>query len=181
MPEPRLPDPYDGLPIVKVTAALKGAGDGLSKAMSTDAMTLHHGDKLTAVIEVGVASTTIKPLDPEDPTGPQVAVYTLQASGRATFVDAALEADVAKLLDAQAKRNDEARGRPQLPLDGDSPAALAPGDDPSVPSPGVVKAPEDDGTPTDEEGFADPAAKPAAPAKKAAKRTSKRASLSSVE
>ena len=167
MPEMTLPDPYDGLPIVKVAAALKGAGDGLSKALATGAMKLHHGDRLIAILDVEVSETSIKPLDKEEPRGPQQAKYTLVADGRATFVDEALRADVNQLLDAQAKANDAAAGRPQLPLEGPDaiPAALDPADDPERPSPGMEDSAAVDAVltpvpdlPLDEEGYADPEA-----------------------
>jgi hypothetical protein len=165
MPEPKLPGPFDGRPIVKVTTALRGAGDGLSKAMATDAMRIHHGERLTALVDVVCLGTHIKPLDNEDPSGPQQAVYQLVATGRATFVGPELAPDVAKLLDAQEQRNDEARGRPQLPMDtSQAPAALAEGDDPSVPSPALGAPPADD-LPTDGDGYADPALAAPEPAK----------------
>lgn len=172
MPEPRLPDPFDGRPITKVTTSIKGAGDGLSKALATDAMTLHHGDKLTAVLDVVCVATKVSPLDAETPEGPQQVQYELKATGRATFVDSALQADVDNLLDAQERRNAEHRGTPALPDVGTIPTGLAPGDDGSAPSPslGVPHPPTDDGTPTDADGYADPElAKADGAAKKATK------------
>lgn len=166
MPEQTLPDPYDGLPIVKVEIVLKGAGDGLSKALATSAMKLHHGEQLIATMDVEVVGTTIKPLDAEDPRGPQKAKYELKAAGRATFVDESLRSDVDGLLAKQQAANDAAAGRPQLPLDGPDavPAALPDGDDPSVPSPGMDAASADvdralaaePDFPEDEDGYADP-------------------------
>lgn len=140
MPEMKLPEPYDGRPVVKTTVAIKKAGDGLSQAMATDAQTLHIGERLTVVLEVDVSSVKHAPLDKDDLSGPLVLTYTLSATSRATIVDDRL---VSAALEAQQKRNDEAAGRPQLDLDtADSiPAALADDDDPSVPSPGMEPAP----------------------------------------
>jgi hypothetical protein len=125
MPEMKLPAPYDGLPVVKTVVKIRKVGDGLSKAASTDPMTLHHGDEVDVIVRCVVASTTLKPLDDESPRGPQVACYDLEGTGKATIVDIGDQA-ITALLDAQQKRNDEAAGRPQLPL--------SPDDDTSVPS-----------------------------------------------
>jgi hypothetical protein len=133
MPEMHLPEPYDGSPVVKTVVKVTKTGDGLSKAVAAQPMTLHHGDEVDVVIRCTVASTTLKPLDPDaDPRGPQVAAYDLQGGGKATILDVGDNA-IAALYEAQEKRNDEAAGKPQLPL--------APGDDPSVPSPGVLTQP----------------------------------------
>lgn len=139
---PGLPDPYDGQPIVQVSPKVTNTGDGLSKSMTTDAVQLRLGDQLTVIMDVEVAGVDLRPVDKDDPAGPLVAKYVLRAGGRATIVDAD-DDTVAAILDAQQKRNDEAAGKPQLPL--------AEGDDPSRVSPGLTELPEgaavlDDGT-----------------------------------
>lgn len=155
MPEMRLPDPWDGAPIVKVAIRVKNVGDGLSTAASTDPMTLHHGDEVDLLIRCKVASTALKPLDEDTPRGPQVADYILKGTGKATILDTG-HAAIEDLLEEQQRRNDEAAGRPQLPLDGAGsiPAALDPEDDPERPSAGLEDVPD---IPTDEDGYADPA------------------------
>jgi hypothetical protein len=132
MPEMHLPEPYDGSPVVKTVVKVTKTGDGLSKAVGTMPMTLHHGDEVDVVIRCTVASTTLKPLDPEDPRGPQVAAYDLQGGGKATILDVG-DDTISALYAAQEKRNADAAGTPQLPL--------ADGDDPAVPSPGVLAPP----------------------------------------
>lgn len=153
MTTPGLPDPYDGQPIVKVTTQVTNAGDGLSKAMATDALRLHMGEPVTLLLDAEVAGVNVRPLDKEDPKGPLVATYVLRASGRATFVDPT-DGTVQAMLDAQQKRNDEAAGRQQLPYDSAT-------DDPARPS-AALAAPADgddwDGEPSPGDPGYDPEA-----------------------
>jgi hypothetical protein len=109
MPERRLPDPFDGQPIVKTTVALRDVGDGLSEAVATDAQVLHSGETVTVVIEARVDHFVIKPLDKDDPGGPLVLGYVLKGTDRAT-ITGAQEQVLAQLLDAQQQRNEQARG-----------------------------------------------------------------------
>lgn len=139
---PGLPDPYDGQPIVQVSPKVTNTGDGLSKSMTTDAVRLPLGGKATVIMDVEIAGVDLRPVDKDNPSGPLVAKYVLRAEGTATIVDRDNQG-VRSMLDAQQKRNDEAAGKPQLPL--------AEGDDPSRVSPGLLELPEgaavlDDGT-----------------------------------
>lgn len=138
MPEMNLPEPFDGRAVVKTTVKIKNAGDGLSKAMAADAQTIHLGERLTVVLEVDCSGVDVRPLDKDDLSGPVTVAYVLSATSKATIVDDKL---VRAALDAQQKRNDEAAGKPQMDFpDAEAPAALAPDDDPSVPSPGMQGA-----------------------------------------
>jgi hypothetical protein len=132
MPEMKLPDPWDGSPVVKTVVKVTKTGDGLSKAVGTLPMTLHHGQEVDVVIRCTVASTTLKPLDPDsDPRGPQIAAYDLQGGGKATILDVG-DDTINALYAEQEKRNADAAGTPMLALD----------DDPAEPSPAVLAEPE---------------------------------------
>lgn len=122
MPDPKLPEPYDGQPVIKTTVKITRAGDGLSEALATDQQTLHLGEKVTVVLETEVVGVNIKPLDKETPSGPLVAQYVLAATDRATIADGE---DIEAMLVEQQKRNEQAKGIHQLPMDDDVPRDAA--------------------------------------------------------
>jgi hypothetical protein len=126
MPDPRLPDPFDGQPIVKTTVSIRNAGDGLSEALATDQQTLHMGERVVVVLEARVAGANVAALDEDDPGGALKITYVLKATERATLSAAEGEHDVlGKLLDAQQQRNEEAKGIMRLVPD-DTPEADTP-------------------------------------------------------
>jgi hypothetical protein len=143
MPDPKsLPAPFDGQPVVKAGVKVRNAGDGLSKALTTDPQTLHLGERVVVLIETEVTGADIRPLDKEAPRGPVTVSYVLTATSRATIIE---DDSIEDLLAAQHRRNEEAAGVLHLDLDGDGPDPvpdLAPDDDLEVPSPGIVKPPK---------------------------------------
>lgn len=103
---------FDGKPVLGTSVAITNAGDGLSKAMTIEPEELHHGERLTVVIECEVTKIGFVPI--KDSPG-LMRVHTLSA-GLATVIDHAL---VKELLDKQRQRLEEAAGVHRLPLDSD--------------------------------------------------------------
>lgn len=108
-------DSFDGQDVTGTTIKVTNAGDGLSKAMETEPVMLHHGDKAYVVIECDVSRVSFDPVDRDEPGGDLVRVHTLRA-GTSTIVDFEL---VDKVITEQARKNvlaDEARkGIARLP------------------------------------------------------------------
>lgn len=100
---------FDGRDVVGTTIALTNAGDGLSKAVATEPIELHHGEKVYVVFETEVSKVRFD--KSKDDASKLVRVHTLKA-GTATIVDFDLVSDV---LTAQEKKNDEAEGKQKLP------------------------------------------------------------------
>jgi hypothetical protein len=106
---------FDGQEVTGTTIKIINAGDGLSKAMETEPVMLHHGQKAYVVIECDVARVSFDPVDRDEPAGNLLRVHTLRA-GTSTLVDFEL---VNKVITEQARKNtlaDEARkGITRLP------------------------------------------------------------------
>lgn len=105
---PGVLDSFDGQDVTSTTIQVTNAGDGLSKAMETEPVMLHHGDKAYVVIECDVAKVGFVPVDRDEPAGDLTRVHTLRA-GTSTIVDYVL---VEKVIVEQARKNqlaDEAR------------------------------------------------------------------------
>jgi len=103
---------FDGREIVTASIKVTRAGDGLSQAMTVEPKEYHIGDIITVVLECEVATVNFKPINDTDVLA---RVHTLRA-GIATIVENAFAKSV---LDAQRKKNDEAKGIQALPLDDD--------------------------------------------------------------
>ncbi len=100
---------FDGRDVVGTTIALTNAGDGLSKAVATEPIELHHGEKVYVVFETEVSKVRFD--KSKDDASKLVRVHTLKA-GTATIVDFDLVSDV---LNAQEKKNDAAEGKQKIP------------------------------------------------------------------
>lgn len=101
---------FDGREVVATTIALTNAGDGLSKAVATEPLELHHGEKCYVVFETDVKKVRFD--QSKDDPSKLIRVHTLKA-GVATIVDFDL---VAKVLTAQQEKNDKAAGKAAIPF-----------------------------------------------------------------
>lgn len=113
MEQHRLPEPWLGQPFAKATVALQNVGDGLSKAVATDRLVLLPGEYVNVVVRARVDHHVVKPLVADDPGGPLAVTYVLKGTEKCTVVADDDEA-LAKLLDAQQQRTEEAAGRMRL-------------------------------------------------------------------
>lgn len=91
-------DTFEGDSVVQMTIALKNAGDGLSKAITTEPRKMRIGDKGVLVIEFEVTAVDHKVIKD---TGTLQRQHDLRA-GTATFVEREL---VAQVLEAQEGAN----------------------------------------------------------------------------
>lgn len=111
---------FEGKDVTSSTIRITNAGDGLSEAMKVDAQEFHQGERRYVVLECDVADVTFKPVDKDDPSGPQRRVHTFKA-GTATIVEADL---VQSLIEQQRERNlraqEEAAGIVRLPIPEDT-------------------------------------------------------------
>lgn len=115
---PNLSD-YRGHDVIGSTVSIRNTGDGLSKAMDVDPVELELGNIVHIVLECEVEKHRYEPIkDVED----ALKLVNMLKAGRATIVDGDI---VARYLDEQQRRIDEASGVMQLPVDGDE------GDDPA--------------------------------------------------
>lgn len=104
--------PFDDREVTKATIAVTNAGDGLRKALAVSPAEYHHGDTVHVVLRCVVSKVTFVE---DNDTGDLTRVQTLKA-GTSTIVDGKL---VAKVLDAQQKAIDAAKGQGSLDLNGD--------------------------------------------------------------
>lgn len=113
--------PFEGKAVLRSTIAITNAGDGLSNAMKVEPVEFHQGETVYVVLECEVASVGFKPIDKDDPGGPQARVHTFRA-GTATIVDGAI---VKEQVAEQAERiriaKEQAQGIQRLPLGDDEP------------------------------------------------------------
>lgn len=103
---------FEGLDVIQSSIRVVRAGDGLSKAMALDPVVLHTGQDVTIVIRCKVGSIIHRPIKD---TESLERVQTLEA-GSAAIIDDQL---VAKLLDEQKLRLEQAAGVQRLPMDDD--------------------------------------------------------------
>lgn len=101
---------YRGREVMRTSIAIKGAGDGLSKALGVDPVEYEPGSKQKhyIVLEVECESHMHKRI-------PDTNAFELKqtfVAGTATFVESDLVRDV---IEAQEKRLEEAQGIQQLP------------------------------------------------------------------
>ena len=57
---------HEGADVLTSTIAVKGAGDGLSKAMDLEPTVLHRGDKVFVVLECEVGTISFPPIKDTD-------------------------------------------------------------------------------------------------------------------
>jgi hypothetical protein len=91
---------FEGLAVTQSSIEIPGAAGGFRDALKVDAVELHKGDVIYAVLECEVQKIRHDSLDKEDLTGPQERVHILRVTN-ATLVDKALVGDA---LSAQADR-----------------------------------------------------------------------------
>lgn len=105
--------PFDDRDVVETSIRIVGAGDGLSESMEIEPVELHHGQRVHIVLRGEVTKVTYEATKDSDELR---RVHTVRAVF-GTLVD---EPVVRKVLDAQRKAIDKARGLAQLPgVDGD--------------------------------------------------------------
>lgn len=104
---------YRGHDVIGATVSIRNTGDGLSKAMDVDPVELELGNIVHIVLECEVEKHRYEPIKDVDEA---LKLVNMLKAGRATIVDGDI---VAKYLDDQQKRIDEASGVLQLPVDGD--------------------------------------------------------------
>lgn len=107
---------FDGRQVITSSIKVTNAGDGLSAAMSIDPQEFHHGQKVYLVIEAECTKVEFVPIKDTDKLA---RVHTLKA-GVSTPVD---HDKVKRVLDAQRKALEEAKGVAQFP-------GMNPADDP---------------------------------------------------
>jgi hypothetical protein len=133
--------PYKDHDVVSATVSIRRTGDGLSKAMNVDPVELPLGSKVHVVLECEVEKHRYEPLDKDHPSILQL--VNMLVAGRATIVDGDI---VAKYLDEQQKRIEQAEGVQRLPgmddEDGDEPSPLGDAMDEAV---GALEDAEADG------------------------------------
>lgn len=89
---------FEGLPVLGTSVAITRAGDGLSQALKTDPVLLHHGQTVMVVLECEVADVTFAQI--KDVEG-FTRKHKLKA-GTATIIDADVVRDA---IVAQKERN----------------------------------------------------------------------------
>lgn len=104
--------PYEGRDVAQATIRVTNAGDGLSQALAIKPVEYHHGETVHVVLECEVTNVDYPILKDTDLLARR---HTLRA-GVSTIVDEKL---VKKVLEAQRKAIEEAKGIQELPLDGD--------------------------------------------------------------
>jgi hypothetical protein len=105
--------PFDDHDVVETTVRIVGVGDGLSEALEVEPVELHHGQIVHIVLRGEVTKITYEPTKAGDELR---RVHTVRASF-GTIVDQTV---VRKVLDAQRKAIDKAKGVNRLPgIDGD--------------------------------------------------------------
>jgi hypothetical protein len=102
--------PFEGRDVIATKVAITRAGDGLSKAMEVEPDELDLGTTVVVVLECEVDKVRFEPVaDTEALTR----IHTLKA-GTATIVESKV---VAKALDDQRRRIEQAKGVERLPMD----------------------------------------------------------------
>lgn len=127
---------FEGEPILGISVAITKAGDGLSSALKVSPRRIHRGDRVKLLVEVEAGKVSHVPA--KDAAG-WLEVRTLEAVG-VTFVPAALEGEVTRLLTEQAEAiklaQEAAAGINRLPIgealarahdEGDHASGLVPG------------------------------------------------------
>lgn len=120
MTDTNLPE-FEGIPVYSAAMAIRGLGDGLSKAVATDPRAFHQRDRVFIVVEA--ECTDVRHPVLKDTDGLTRKHEFL--AGTATFVDESLVRD---LLDAQDAKNEALAGVKRLPFDEDAAAELAEAD-----------------------------------------------------
>lgn len=104
---------FEGSTVVGAQAAIRNAGDGLSKAMKLDAMKLKKGDRVVVVIQCDVMDIQHPAVDKEEPGGPCYRKHILRA-GTVVVADDETADELKALLDVQRERvqiaDEEAKG-----------------------------------------------------------------------
>jgi citrate lyase alpha subunit len=105
--------PFDDHDVTETTIRITRAGDGLSEGLDVEPVELHHGQRVHIVLRGEVVKIASEPTKEGDELR---RVHTIRAVF-GTLVD---ESVVRKVLDAQRKAIDKARGLARLPgVDGD--------------------------------------------------------------
>jgi len=104
--------PFENRDVVQATIKVTNAGDGLSEALAIEPVEYDVGETITVVLETVCTGVAYVPVRDTDVLK---RVHTLRA-GLGTIIDAKV---VAKVLDDHRKALDEARGRGQLPFEGE--------------------------------------------------------------
>ena len=103
---------FEGREVIATRIAVANAGDGLSAALAIEPQELTHGERVTVVLDTTVDRIHFEKVKDTDKL---VRVQRLRA-GTATIIDRTIVADI---LDAQAKKIEEARGIQRLDFEDD--------------------------------------------------------------
>lgn len=102
--------PFEGRQVVGVGIEIPGAGGGLRDALTIDPQEFHYDDTVFVVVEGKVGKLRFDPV--KDAGGAVRRIHVLDVVGAVI----AERATVEELLEAQAKRIEEARGLARLPF-----------------------------------------------------------------
>lgn len=141
---------YQGQPVLAVAAALTGAGDGLSKALSVKPVELKFGEEVYVLAKASVEKHRHEPIDKDNPSGPLRLVLMLRADTM-TLVDAQFAAG--KIQDQERlirEAQEAAKGIVPIPEVVEAEKVAMETGRKAPPSAPVAG-------PTDEDGFHDPA------------------------
>jgi hypothetical protein len=102
--------PFEGRPVIATAIEIPGAGGGLRDALTIDPQEFHYGETVFVVIEGKVGKLRFDPVKDAGDGVKRVHVLDTQA---ATVAE---RATVEALLEAQARRIEEAKGLQRLPF-----------------------------------------------------------------
>lgn len=104
--------PFDGRDVISSAIKITKAGDGLSTALQVEPGELHVGDEMHVVLKCVVGDVAFKPVSDTDCL---TRVHNL-VTQEATFIDGK---QVAKLLDEQRRKIEQAAGIERIPFEDD--------------------------------------------------------------
>jgi len=104
--------PFEDRDVVQSAAKVVNAGDGLSDAMALEPVEYEVGDEVYLVLQTTCTGVSYVPVKDTDVLK---RVHTLRTKDGTVVAEKA----VAKVFDAHRKAVDDARGRGQLPFEGE--------------------------------------------------------------